>query len=51
MASFTDTSVPKFNPYIAQQPVEALVSVGVQKQKAYEEGVQKIQTQIDNIAA
>ncbi len=50
MASFTDTQMPKFNPYIQQQPVEAMVSVGMQKQKAYEEGVQKIQTQIDNIA-
>lgn len=50
MASFTDTQLPKFNPYIAQQPVEAMVQVGVQKQKAYEDGVQKIQTQIDNIA-
>ncbi len=50
MASFTDTQPPKFNPYIAQQPIEAMVAVGTQKQKAYEEGVQKIQTQIDNIA-
>jgi hypothetical protein len=50
MASFTDTQPPKFNPYIQQQPVEAMVSVGMQKQKAYEEGVQKIQTQVDNIA-
>jgi len=50
MASFTDNQPPRFNPYIQQLPVEAMVSVGVQKQKAYEEGVQKIQTQIDNIA-
>lgn len=49
MASFTDSQI-KFNPYIAQQPVEAMVQVGMQKQKAYEDGVQKIQTQIDNIA-
>ncbi len=50
MASFTDTQMPKFNPYIQQQPVEAMVSVGMQKQKAYEEGVQKIQAQVDSIA-
>lgn len=50
MASFTDSQMPRFNPYIQQQPVEAMVAVGAQKQKAYEEGVQKIQTQIDNIA-
>lgn len=49
MASFTD-SVPKFNPYIQQLPVEAMVAVGTHKQKLYEEGVQKIQSQIDNIA-
>jgi hypothetical protein len=49
MASFTDSPV-KFNPYIAQQPVEAMAKVGMQKQAAYQEGVQKIQTQIDNIA-
>src|SRR5574339_293389 len=49
MASFTDQPV-RFNPYIQQLPVEAMVSVGTQKQKAHEEGVQKIQTQIDNIA-
>jgi hypothetical protein len=48
MASFTDKT-PRFNPYIQQQPVEAMVAVGTHKQKAYEEGVQKIQTQIDNI--
>lgn len=51
MASFTDTQPPRFNPYIQQQPVEAMVAVGTQKQKAHDEGVQKIQTQIDNLAA
>jgi len=50
MASFTDKAPPTFNPYIQQLPVEAMVTVGMHKQKAYEEGVQKIQTQIDNIA-
>jgi len=49
MASWTDKT-PTFNPYIQQLPVEAMVEVGVQKQKQYEEGVQKIQTSIDNIA-
>lgn len=49
MASFTDL-IPQFNPYIQQLPVEAMISVGMQKQKLYEEGVQKIQTQIDSIA-
>ena len=49
MASFTD-QIPKFNPYIQQLPVEAMVQVGMEKQKRYDEGVQKIQSQIDNIA-
>lgn len=49
MASFTD-SIPQFNPYVQQLPVEAMVQVGMQKQKQYDEGIQKIQTNIDNIA-
>lgn len=49
MASFTD-SIPQFNPYVQQLPVEAMVQVGMQKQKQYDEGIQKIQTNIDNVA-
>jgi len=49
MASYTDI-IPQFNPYIQQLPVEAMVQVGMEKQKRYDEGVQKIQSQIDNIA-
>lgn len=49
MASYTDI-IPQFNPYIQQLPVEAMVSVGMEKQRRYDEGIQKIQTQIDNIA-
>jgi len=49
MASFTD-QIPKFNPYIQQLPVEAMVKVGMEKQKRYDEGIQKIQSYIDNIA-
>lgn len=49
MASYTDT-ISKFNPYIAQQPVDAMVQVGMYKQQKYDEGVQKIQGYIDNIA-
>jgi hypothetical protein len=52
MASFTDNSqaLSTFNPYIQQLPVEAMVKVGMQKQQQYDEGIQKIQTNIDNIA-
>jgi hypothetical protein len=49
MASFTDQT-PQFNPYIQQLPVEAMVKVGMEKQQRYDEGVQKIQTSIDNVA-
>jgi hypothetical protein len=49
MASFTDL-IPQFNPYIQQLPVEAMVTVGMEKQKRYDEGVQKIQSQINEIA-
>ena len=48
MASFTDI-IPQFNPYVQQLPVEAMVQVGMEKQKRYDEGIQKIQSQIDTI--
>jgi DNA-binding transcriptional MerR regulator len=48
MASFTDI-IPKFNPYIQQLPVDAMVKVGAAKQQAYEQNVTKIQSQIDAI--
>ena len=49
MASFTD-QIPQFNPYVQQLPVEAMVEVGMEKQRRYDEGVQKIQASIDNVA-
>lgn len=49
MASYTDI-IPKFNPYISQLPVEAMVAVGMEKQKRYDEGVQKLQSYIDTVA-
>lgn len=49
MASFTD-AIPQFNPYIQQLPVEAMVSVGMQKQQQYDQGIQRIQSQIDRVA-
>lgn len=49
MASFTD-AISQFNPYVAQLPVEAMVKVGMQKQAQYDQGVQKIQSYIDNVA-
>lgn len=49
MGSFTD-KIPQFNPYVQQLPVEAMVKVGMAKQQQYDEGIQKIQTSIDNVA-
>lgn len=49
MASFTD-SITQFNPYVSQLPVDAMVKVGMQKQAQYDQGVQRIQSQIDNVA-
>ena len=49
MASYTDIA-PTFNPYVKQLPVEAMAQVGMYKQQKYDEGIQKIQTNIDNIA-
>jgi len=49
MASFTDRA-PTFNPYVQQQPVEAMVNVGLQMQQRYDQNLQKIQSTIENIA-
>lgn len=49
MASYTDR-IPTFNPYVQQLPVDAMVKVGMQKQQQYDQGLQKIQSNIDNIA-
>ena len=48
MASYTD-AITQFNPYVEQLPVDAMVKVGTQKQAMYEQGVQKIQSQIDHL--
>ena len=49
MASFTD-KISQFNPYIQELPVEEMVKVGMAKQGQYDQGVQKIQGYINNIA-
>ena len=49
MASFTD-QILGFNPYVQQLPVDAMVKVGMQKQAQYDQGVQKIQSYVDNVA-
>lgn len=49
MASFAD-QISQFNPYIQQLPIEAMTQVGMYKQQKYDEGVQKIQSYVDNVA-
>jgi hypothetical protein len=48
MASYLD-SVPNFNPYIQQLPIEAMMAVGMEKQQLYDKGVERIQSQIDQV--
>jgi hypothetical protein len=49
MASYTD-AISQFNPYVQQLPVDVMAKVGMQKQAQYNQGVQKIQQSIDNVA-
>lgn len=49
MASWTD-AITQFNPYVSTLPVEAMVKVGMEKQRRYDEGYAKIQSQIDQVA-
>ena len=49
MASYTD-AIAQFNPYVQQLPVELMTKVGMVKQAQYDQGVQKIQSYIDNVA-
>lgn len=50
MASFT-SNPSQFNSYISQLPiVEEMSKVGMEKQAKYDQGIQRIQTQIDNVA-
>lgn len=48
MASFTDKPA-QFNPYIPQLPLQAMVEVGMEKQRRYDEGIERIQSNIDKV--
>lgn len=50
MASWTDNNIPAFTPYRQQLPVNELVSVGMQKQGQYQQGIERIQSDIDRVA-
>lgn len=49
MASYID-AITQFKPYVQQLPVELMMKVGAYKQQQYDQGVQKIQSYIDNVA-
>jgi hypothetical protein len=49
MASFTDSPV-QFAPYVSEIPNDLMLKVGMDKQQKYEQGIQRIQTNIDNVA-
>ena len=50
MASFTD-QISQFNPYVSRLPlIQEMASATQEKQQKYDQGVQKIQGYIDNIA-
>ncbi len=52
MASFTDDLqyLTKHTPYVQQLPVQEMAQVGQYKQAQYDQGVQKIQSEIDKVA-
>lgn len=50
MASFTETNLPQFKPYVSELPPEVFHEVGQQKQQQYNQGVQLVQNQINNVA-
>lgn len=50
MASFTDRSPATFTPYIAQNNVDAMVTVGMDREQKYQIGVQNVQNSINNIS-
>ncbi len=50
MASYKDITPSKFSPYVPTRPVEAMMRVGMYKQQKFDEGLKKIQDNIDNVA-
>lgn len=53
MASWTDNpqQLTQFNPYISENPVQAMVSVGMKREEEFQQGVQRVQSYYDNLLA
>lgn len=49
MGSFADRQPTTFNPYVKQLPTEEMSMVGMELQRRYDQGVQRIQATIDRI--
>ena len=50
MANFLDVSPRQYNPYYAENPVEAMVTVGAKREEAFNQGIAKVQGYFDTIA-
>lgn len=50
MASFTDEPV-KLTPYIAQQPIQAMATVGAMREEKFQEGINTVQNYYDSLLA
>lgn len=51
MSNFLETQPHQFSRFIETTPVQAMIDVGTQRQQKYDQGVQAIQGQIDQIAS
>ncbi len=51
MASWTDNSqeLSRFNSYIEQQPVQQMAQIGMQREEAFQQGIQKVQGMYDSL--
>lgn len=50
MASFTDEPV-KLTPFVAQQPIQAMATVGAMREEKFQEGINTVQNYYDSLLA
>lgn len=50
MSNWTDEDI-QFHPYVAQQNVSAMASVGMQREQQFQEGIQTVQSMYDSLLA
>ena len=50
MAGFSETSPIQFAPYVPEINNDLALKIGMDKQQKYEQGIQRIQSNIDNVA-